>query len=237
MFIQRDKPKKGDVWFTGTESGGISTCIKGQPTDPDCDRLANCVAIVGAYNKAACADLSKPKWGPIMYPPNAGGILTYAQSLGLPTSTKPAVGSLIIWKKGALTQANTLGHVAFVTDVDADGTIHTAESEWRGRAWVNRTYKPPYAYASGYTFIGFVLQPGTTPAQTIKYIREGDKGADVELMQTRLANWKPKGYLRKSDVDGDFGKVTKGAVCCFQLENGLVVDGVCGPLTQAKLYG
>ena len=234
MFIQRTKPAKGDVWFCGTESGGISTCIKGNPTDPDCDRLANCVAIVGAYNKAACADLANPKWGPIMYPPNAGGILTYAQSLGLPTSTKPAVGAMIVWKKGALTQANTLGHVAFVTDVDADGTIHTAESEWRGRAWVNRTYKPPYAYASGYTFIGFVLQPGTTPAQTIKVLREGDKGAEVELMQSRLAG---KGYLRKNEIDGDFGRITKGAVCCFQLENSLVVDGVCGPLTQAKLYG
>ena len=234
MFIQKTKPAKGDVWFNGTESGGISTCIKGQPTDPDCDRLANCVAIVGAYNKAACADLSKPKWGPFLYPPNAGGILTYAQSLGLPTSTKPAVGALIVWKKGALTTANTLGHVAFVTDVDADGTIRTAESEWRGRAWVNRTYKPPYAYAAGYTFIGFVLQPGTTPAQTIKVLREGDRGPEVELMQSRLAG---KGYMRKTEVDGDFGKITKGAVCCFQLESDLVVDGVCGPLTQAKLNG
>ncbi|MBQ6040970.1 MAG: peptidoglycan-binding protein [Oscillospiraceae bacterium] len=234
MFIQREKPSKGDVWFTGTESGGISTCIKGQPTDPNCDRLANCVSIVGAYNKAACSNLTKPKWGPILWPPNAGGILTYAQELGLPTSTQPAPGALIVWKKGELTLKNKNGHVAFVTDVEADGTIHTAESEWQGRAWVNRTYKPPYAYAAGYTFIGFVLQPGTTPAQVIKYIREGDKGAAVELMQSRLAG---KGFMRKTEVDGDFGRITKGAVCCFQLENGLVVDGVCGPLTQAKLYG
>ena len=185
MFIQKEKPKKGDVWFNGTESGGISTCIKGNPMDSDCDRLANCVAIVGAYNKAACADLSKPKWGPVMYPPNAGGILTYAQTLNLPTSTKPAVGALIVWKKGALTKENTNGHVAFVTDVDADGTIHTAESEYRGRAWVNRVYKAPYFYANGYTFIGFVLQPGTTPAQVIKYLREGNRGEEVELMQAR----------------------------------------------------
>lgn len=234
MFIQKTKPTKGDVWFTGTESGGISTCIKGQPTDPDCDRLANCVAITGAYNKAACADLSRPKWGPIMYPPNAGGILTYAQELGLPTSTKPAVGALIVWKKGELTLKNKNGHVAFVTDVDADGTIYTAESEYNGRAWVNRSYKPPYYYGSAYTFIGFVLQP--RKAVPGRYIKYGDKGEPVKWLQERLkAAAKQNPMFDPGNIDGDFKGKTERALVYYQFKNGLAVDGVAGPATQAAL--
>lgn len=63
-------------------------------------------------------------------------------------------------------------------------------------------------------------------------IRKGDTGADVELMQARLA---AKGYLRKSEVDGDFGTITLGALLAFQFEHDLDVDGLCGPATKAAL--
>lgn len=64
-------------------------------------------------------------------------------------------------------------------------------------------------------------------------IRKGDKGDKVKALQTALAE---RGYLRKSEIDGDFGKITLGAVCAFQLENGLEVDGVAGAKTQAELF-
>lgn len=65
-----------------------------------------------------------------------------------------------------------------------------------------------------------------------KPIRKGDKGDAVRWMQSRLAEL---GYLRKSEIDGDFGKITLGAVLAFQLESGLEVDGVCGAMTRAAL--
>ena len=230
MILQINKPEKGDPFFNNDKSRypGISTCITGSPTDPDNNTLANCVAVCGAYNKAA--QDGKRKWGPILYPPNAGGIISYAAGLGLPTSKTPEVGALIVWKKGQLTETNTRGHVAFVTKVDADGTIHTAESEWNGRAWVNRSSRKPYYYADGYTFIGFVLQPRKEVPGGV--IEEGDKGESVRWMQKKLAE---KGFLRKSEVDGDFGIITLGALLAFQLKNKLEVDGVCGPATQAAL--
>lgn len=230
MILQINKPEKGDPFFNNDKSRypGISTCITGSPTDPDNNTLANCVAVCGAYNKAA--QDGKRKWGPILYPPNAGGIISYAAGLGLPTSKTPEVGALIVWKKGQLTETNTRGHVAFVTKVDADGTIHTAESEWNGRAWVNRSYRKPYYYADGYTFIGFVLQPRKEVPGGV--IEEGDKGESVRWMQKKLAE---KGFLRKSEVDGDFGIITLGSLLAFQLKNKLEVDGVCGPATQAAL--
>ena len=45
------------------------------------------------------------------------------------------------------------------------------------------------------------------------------------------------GYLPKTEVDGVFGKITLGAVLAFQLESGLEPDGICGPLTNAALFG
>lgn len=234
MILQINKPEKGDPFFNNEKSRypGISTCITGNPVDPDNNTLANCVAITGAYNKAA--QDGKKKWGPIMYPPNAGGILSYAAGLGLPTSKTPEVGALIIWKKGQLTETNTLGHVAFVYKVDADGTIYTAESEYNGRAWVNRSYKPPYYYGANYTFIGFVLQP--RKAVPGGYIKFGDKGSAVTWLQERLkAAAKQNAMFDPGNIDGDFKGKTERALVYYQFKNGLAVDGVAGPATQAAL--
>jgi peptidoglycan hydrolase-like protein with peptidoglycan-binding domain len=54
----------------------------------------------------------------------------------------------------------------------------------------------------------------------------------VQQMQQALFE---RGYLRKSEIDGDFGKITLGAVLAFQFENKLEVDGVCGQKTKAAL--
>lgn len=232
MFIQVEKPNKGDPFFNNAAGGGISTAITAAGAAEGLNVLPNCVGgAVGAYNKAACKDLNKPEFKYISYPPNAENIMARAEKEGLPISQKPAAGALIVWQKGAtLSGSDGAGHVAFVNAVDADGTIHTSESEWKGRVWVNRTYKPPYNYGNGYKLLGFVLQPGTST--TVRAIRKGDRGADVELMQARLH---ALGYLRKNEIDGDFGRITLGALLCFQFEHGLDVDGVCGPKTQAAL--
>ena len=63
-------------------------------------------------------------------------------------------------------------------------------------------------------------------------MKKGDRGDDVKALQTRLVEL---GYLRANEVDGDFGKITLGAVLAFQLENGLDVDGMVGPQTKKQL--
>lgn len=37
--------------------------------------------------------------------------------------------------------------------------------------------------------------------------------------------------LPTSEIDGDFGKITLGALLAFQFEHGLDIDGICGPAT------
>lgn len=65
-------------------------------------------------------------------------------------------------------------------------------------------------------------------------IRMGDKGDAVRQMQERLA---ALGYLRKSEIDGVFGKITLGALLAFQFEHDLDVDGLCGDKTKSALEG
>ena len=67
------------------------------------------------------------------------------------------------------------------------------------------------------------------PTETI---RKGMKGDAVKWLQSKLI---AKGYLRSNELDGDFGKITLGALLAFQFENNLDVDGLCGPKTKAKL--
>ena len=63
-----------------------------------------------------------------------------------------------------------------------------------------------------------------------RLLRRGDRGEDVKELQTRL---NMKGYTLV--VDGIFGKLTQVAVMDFQSKNGLLADGIVGPLTRNKL--
>lgn len=60
----------------------------------------------------------------------------------------------------------------------------------------------------------------------------GSQGGCVTLIQARLRDL---GYMQSSQVDGYYGDTTKAAVTKFQERNGLVQDGVVGPVTWSKL--
>lgn len=83
--------------------------------------------------------------------------------------------------------------------------------------------------------------PATEPADTEPAagstwrptIRKGSKGSVVKEMQSMLDRL---GYnLGICGMDGDYGTATDAAVRGFQREHGLVVDGVCGPMTWDAL--
>jgi len=64
-------------------------------------------------------------------------------------------------------------------------------------------------------------------------LHKGDKGEDVRVLQNKLL---ALGYgLPKYGADGSYGAETTAAVMAFQTDKGLMVDGVCGPITQAAL--
>jgi peptidoglycan hydrolase-like protein with peptidoglycan-binding domain len=61
-------------------------------------------------------------------------------------------------------------------------------------------------------------------------LRQGDRGANVKTLQTML-----NAHGATLAVDGDFGPITRGALVSFQLQRGIVADGVAGPQTYGAL--
>src|ERR1051325_6262780 len=64
-------------------------------------------------------------------------------------------------------------------------------------------------------------------------IKLGDTGDDVKRLQRVFARMK---VLGPDTVDGVFGAQTEQAVKDFQQSNGLVVDGVVGPITWSHIH-
>lgn len=232
MFKPRlTKPESGNPYYNRIATGGYSGAIMGSPRCEGADVLANCVGYAaGRFNEI----LGKGKFVYFQYPPNAEDFYDSAIAAGLSVGSKPQLGSIICWAKGKTwTSADGAGHVAVVEEIKSDGSIITSESGYgcTNPFWTSHRYRESgnWGQSSAYRFLGFIYQP---EQQAERVIRKGDRGADVELMQARLA---AKGYLRKSEVDGDFGTITLGALLAFQFEHDLDVDGLCGPATKAKL--
>lgn len=217
MFIQKTRPEPGDPFFNTAAAGGVSTCIVIKNCAPGLNTLPNCVsAAVNSFNKAACKDLNHPKMQYLNYPPNAENDLDYAKKQGLPTSMIPELACIMVFRKGpTLTSADGAGHVIFVNAIDPDGTVHSSESEYNGRVWVNNTYKP------------CAFDP-------ISLSSQGDL---VRLLQTRLKEKAQKDPMfDPGNIDGDFGTKTERALVYYQFKNKIgTPDGVCGPLTQKSL--
>jgi peptidoglycan hydrolase-like protein with peptidoglycan-binding domain len=72
---------------------------------------------------------------------------------------------------------------------------------------------------------------GNKTASAILNIKKGSQGNYVKVLQGFLIC---KGY-NTGGLDGDFGNQTDAAVCAFQSDNGLYVDGVAGKATFAAL--
>ena len=63
----------------------------------------------------------------------------------------------------------------------------------------------------------------------------GCRGAEVTRLQNALISAGYKKYVRSAD--GIYGQWTYDAVCAYQRDHGLTVDGIAGKKTQNKLYG
>ncbi|MBO7449404.1 MAG: CHAP domain-containing protein [Clostridiales bacterium] len=234
MFVPRlTRPEAGNKFYIRKVSGGYSNAIQGKPTDPLCDVLSNCVGYAyGRFHEIAnCTAMD------MFDPVNAENIFANAQQHGLKTGSEPRLGALIVWQKGAtLKPDDGAGHVAVVERIDSDGSILTSESGYgAGTAFWTTLRKPPFAYRSEYKLLGFVYQPegpvNPFPEPT-RVLKRGCDGDDVKWLQYELHE---SGYLRESEIDGDFGNITFGGLLAFQFDCSIAVDGVCGPQTREML--
>jgi hypothetical protein len=235
MFEPRlTRPEPGNRYYITRARGGCSTAIRGLPTDPDCDVLANCVGYaVGRFHEIA----GRTEFD-LLDPVNAEELFGNARRHGLRTGSTPQPGALMIWAKGEPDdRSDGAGHAAVVEQIFDDGSLLTSESGWGAEKpfWtVHRTQTGgEWRNGAGYRFLGFVYQPKRCPyGVPMQPVRRGDSGEPVKWLQYELI---AHGYLRETELDGDFGVITLGAVLAFQLEHGLSVDGICGPETRSAL--
>lgn len=215
-------PDKSNKFYIAKSAGGLNPCIA-KPTGSPL-RFANCVFYAAGRFAEICGI-----WLPST---NAENFVNEAKKRGLTVSDKPQPGSIAVWAKGKVGDGSDgTGHVAVVEIINETGSIVTSESGWNAKKefWTQtRRNDGNWGQSAAYKFIGFILPP----ASSITVLRKGDRGEQVKRMQTELV---ARGYLRKSEIDGDFGVITLGAVCAFQLESGLEVDGIAGPQTQTAL--
>lgn len=122
---------------------------------------------------------------------------------------------------------------AFARFIEADPVLHramikgdwgTVESRYNGGgfggAYAVKMRRAAERYAA----------PG--PAKIgPRILREGDQGDDVAELQLAL---EAHGH-ELGTVDGQFGPATAAAVKAFQAANGLVADGLAGPMTKSWL--
>ena len=154
-MIRTTRPTTGNKYFIRKVNGGYSTCIKGKPTDSQCNVLANCVGYAcGAFNEELGLGYEKYHLNC-----NAENFIERAIASGLSVLSKPVVGSILCWE-GLGSRA---GHVAIVMEVINDDCIRTAESGYgssrpfwittrynnNGRWGLNANYKPR----------GFIINP------------------------------------------------------------------------------
>ena len=159
MQVRTSKPGKGNKFYIRKYNGGYSTCIKGKPTDSECNVLSNCVGYAcGRFNEII---------GSMKYPSlncNAENFIERAKNTyGLEISDVPTLGGIMVWKKGStLNGSDGAGHVAIVEKIIDSNTIYTSESGYGGKAFWNSTRSNSngrWGIGSGYTFRGCIVNP------------------------------------------------------------------------------
>lgn len=220
-------PEAGNPYYNRTINGGFGTSIQGYPLCEGLTCLANCVGYAAArFNEIG----NYGKWRYFNYPPNAEDFWTKEPSLK--RGQEPKLGAIAVWEG----IGSAAGHVAVIEQINSDGSITTSESGYGCPKpfWTSRRCKGSGNWGAGndYKFLGFIYQPEDAPPPEDRVIKEGMLGEDVKQMQIKLAE---KGYLRANEVDSVYGRITKGAVLCFQFENELEVDAIVGKETKKAL--
>lgn len=119
-------------------------------------------------------------------------------------------------------------HVGWVMRPPGQGLSDSLHIETTLEAWADKT--PVTDRKVGSAAAPPKAKDLNKPARTLK---RGSTGAEVKKLQTTLATL---GFYLLA-VDGKYGPRTQEAVKAYQAANGLEVDGLAGPKTQAKIYG
>jgi lysozyme len=107
-----------------------------------------------------------------------------------------------------------LGRTADIWQYSCEGTVNGISGNV-DMNWAYRDFAPKP-----------VVKPVVKKAVYPGILKEGSKGTNVKLVQTKVG----------TKADGAFGPKTEAAVKTFQKKKGLAADGIVGPKTWAKMF-
>ena len=175
MKIRTTKPEAGNKYYIRKANGGYSNAILGNPTDKDCNVLANCVGYAyGRFN-----EIGEYGYCKYLAPVNAENFMDYKGSCQV--GQTPKAGAVMVWEGlGSLA-----GHVAIVEKVISNEEVYTSESGWGSSTpfWnsTRRKGSGNWGAGSSYRFKGFIYNPAVPDEPTpepqptgLKY-KVGDK--------------------------------------------------------------
>lgn len=117
------------------------------------------------------------------------------------------------------------GHGQIVHARSSEG--NSLQGDQSGNEIRVQPYYGPWDHVLRYTKEAPAPEPAT-PVIRRKVLKKGMSGEDVRELQEKLAKL---GY--KVTVDGEYGIKTFVAVCAFQEDHGVEVDGEAGPVTMS----
>lgn len=212
------------IYTNNKSNGGNNPCIVGKPTLAVANVAANCVGVaVAIYNylneNPSCSWLGSV---------NAGEMCKVARSQGLTVSRFPCFGACAVWK-----QTGKAGHIATVYNVSPTNRIELFNSGYNYDKMFYTNTIAPEGYLSGYIFQGYILPPPVNDVCYYSMYNKNQEKMQVKFIQSAL---KTLGYYA-GQIDGDYGLQTMSAVCGYQLQNNLAIDGVFGVQCQKSLFG
>lgn len=174
FFIRNSKPS-GNKNFIRKADGGWNTCIKGYPTDPNANVLANCVGYAsGRFNEIINEARGTTGCTYTTLNCNAENFIERAKAAGLKTGSTPRVGAIgCAMKGGSLNGGDGAGHVWIVEKVNNSNSTYTSESGYGSTAFWNQTRTNSngrWGLGSGYTFRAYIYLPDDVQAVVDKYV-------------------------------------------------------------------
>ena len=163
FFVRTTKPSKNKN-FIRKADGGWNTCIKGKPTEPNANVLANCVGYAsGRFNEIINEARGTTGCAYTTLNCNAENFIERAKKAGLEVGSTPRVGAIGCHQKGAtLNGGDGAGHVWIVEKVYSNSSVYTSESGYGSTAFWNQKRSNSngrWGSGSAYKFRGFIYLP------------------------------------------------------------------------------
>lgn len=163
FFVRTTKPSKNKN-FIRKADGGWNTCIKGNPTEPNANVLANCVGYAsGRFNEIINEARGTTGCAYTTLNCNAENFIERAKKAGLEVGSTPRVGAIGCHQKGAtLNGGDGAGHVWIVEKVYSNSSVYTSESGYGSTAFWNQKRSNSngrWGSGSAYKFRGFIYLP------------------------------------------------------------------------------